>query len=236
MEERGCSVEETSDGGYGVWGFQESVADSGSQVWFLKTDSAGDTLWTRTYGGILDERCYSAQMTAEGSFIVAAETATFGKGAIDIWLLKIDSVGDTVWTQTYGGWSIDRAYCVKQTYDLGYVLAGYTRSFGETQSDLYVIKTDSLGFVNIGEESLPVTYRSNWEVKNPVGSEIILHYADKSQGFHAAVFDASGRQVDELHSQGPSGTIHWGTGFSPGVYFIRVIAGISPAKKVVLIR
>jgi len=78
---------------------------------------------------------------------------------------------------------------------------------------------------------------SDWEVLNPVGSRIVLRYGERPEGFCAHVFDATGRKVDELESAAPSGTIMWGDGQSPGVYFIRV-SGTSSSltRKVALVR
>ncbi len=70
-----------------------------------------------------------------------------------------------------------------------------------------------------------------------IGQRIVMRYANYPQGFSAAVFDASGQKVDELHSDQPSGTITWGEGYSPGVYFIREMSdSLSATQKVILIR
>jgi len=107
---------------------------------------APDTLWTKTYGGSADDIGYAIQQTFDGGYIIVGETRSFGAGDADVWLLKIDENGDTVWTQTYGGDSTDIGYSVQQTVeDSGYIIAGETRSFGAGGSDVYLIKTDSLG-------------------------------------------------------------------------------------------
>ena len=66
------------------------------------------------------------------------------------------------------------------------------------------------------------------------GKEIILKYSNNPFGFKVDVFDASGREVDELFIQDESGNIIWGEGFSPGVYFIRPDVGKTSAQKVIL--
>ncbi len=81
----------------------------------------------------------------------------------------------------------------------------------------------------------PITHLSNWQVTASIGSQITLRYADHPEGFSASIFDPSGRQVDEVHSAQTSGTVSWGEGYGPGVYFIREAQG-STTHKVVLVR
>jgi hypothetical protein len=83
----------------------------------------------------------------------------------------------------------------------------------------------------------PVTRPLNWQVLTPVGQQITLQYKDCPHGFHAEVFDAAGRKVDELKSPAQNGVLTWGEKHSPGVYFIKVESDTSgSAKKVVLMR
>ncbi|MBA7601029.1 hypothetical protein ES703_08093 [subsurface metagenome] len=84
----------------------------------------------------------------------------------------------------------------------------------------------------------PPLANATFEVANPIGRQIVLRYSDLPQGFSASVFDATGRKVDELHVPAQSGTITWGEGYGPGVYFIRVEgdAESSTIHKVVLVR
>jgi len=70
-----------------------------------------------------------------------------------------------------------------------------------------------------------------------VGSQITLRFADSPQGFHADIYNAAGQKVDEVHSTQPGGTVSWGEGFLPGVYFIvPETQGAVRAQKIVLIR
>lgn len=85
-------------------------------------------------------------------------------------------------------------------------------------------------------EKPPTHDSSNFELLSSVGSEIVLRYADRSDGFGASIFDATGRKVDELHATGASGTIIWGNWNRPGVYFIRETAAGSRTQKVILVR
>jgi len=104
-----------------------------------------DTVWTKTFGGPLSDVGVSVKQTNDGGFIVAATTSSFGAGGQDIWLIKTDENGDTLWTKTFGGTGNDRASNVQQTNDNGYAIFGTTNSYGNGGDDFLLWKTDSLG-------------------------------------------------------------------------------------------
>jgi hypothetical protein len=139
----GFSVQQTQDGGYIVAGLITLDSPDFVNVYLIKTNSSGDTLWTRTYGGGGDDYGWSVQQTQDGGYIVAGETNSFGN-SLQVYLIKTNSSGDTLWTKTYGGTGNDLGYSVQQTADGGYIVAGYTKSFGDS-SQVYLIKTNALG-------------------------------------------------------------------------------------------
>jgi hypothetical protein len=140
--DRGWSVQQTEDGGYIVVGYTMSFGDD---VYLIKTDSLGNTLWTKTYGGSQTDEGWSVQQTEDGGYIIAGYTMPFGVDYYDVYLIRTDSSGDTLWTRTYGGEVDDRGSSVQQTEDGGYIVAGFTASFGTGGYDIYLIKTDSSG-------------------------------------------------------------------------------------------
>ncbi len=82
--------------------------------------------------------------TNDGGFIVAATTSSFGAGGQDIYLIKTDENGDTLWTKTFGGTGNDRASKIVQTNDNGYAIFGTTNSFGNNGDDFLLLKVDSI--------------------------------------------------------------------------------------------
>jgi hypothetical protein len=138
------SIRQTSDGGYIVVGSTESFGLGPEDVYLVKTDSLGDTLWTKTYGGTSWDLGLSVQQTLDGGFIIVGDTY-LGPGVGNVYLIKTDIQGDTLWTKNYGGNQIDRGRSVQQTSDKGYIIAGITESFGAGTYDVYIIKTDTLG-------------------------------------------------------------------------------------------
>jgi hypothetical protein len=141
--EIGRSVIPTSEGGYIVAGGKNSVGDWNFYV--IKTNSNGDTLWTKTYGGIDFDSGWTIKKTFDGGYIIIGSTKSFGVGSFDVYLIKINANGDTLWTKTYGGTGMDFGYSVIQTPDTGYVMVGRTNSYGTGSEDVYLIKTNVNG-------------------------------------------------------------------------------------------
>ena len=141
----GMWVQQTTDGGYIIAGATDSYGAGSRDFYLVKTDSIGDTLWTRTYGGIDMEYCYNVRQTTDGGYIAAGYTTSYGAGGRDFYLVKTDSNGDTLWTGIYGGIDYDYGMGVQQTTDGGYIFTGYTNSYGAGGYDFYLIKTDSAG-------------------------------------------------------------------------------------------
>ena len=139
------SVSETSDGGFIIAGSTTSFGAGQRDVYIIKTNFIGDTLWTRTYGGENGDRATSVQQTSDGEFMITGFTYSYGAGSSDLYLLKTDSNGDSLWTRTYGGEDPDGGAMVQQTADGGYIILGHTESFGNGYRDIWLLKTDENG-------------------------------------------------------------------------------------------
>ena len=139
------SVVALDGGGYIAVGYTESFGAGGSDIWLLRLDAAGDTAWTRTYGGAQNERGEDIRRTADKGFIIAGRSSSFNPPLHDMYLVRIDAAGDTLWTRTYGGAAMDHAYSVDQALDGGFVAAGYTDSFGSGGRDMYLVRCDTAG-------------------------------------------------------------------------------------------
>jgi hypothetical protein len=132
----------TDDGGYLFCGGTESFGAGDWDVYLLRTDAGGDTLWTRTYGGVGRDLGAGLAPVPDGGFIVAGETASYGAGDYDIYLLRIDADGDTLWTRTYGGAEHERGSGIIRTTDGRYAVCGRTSSFGAGDHDAYLVLVD----------------------------------------------------------------------------------------------
>ena len=140
-------AQQTEDGGYLVTGMTNSFSAGDLDVWLLKLDGSGNVTWEKTYGGIGDDSAASVRQTEDGGYIVAGGTSSFGAGSSDFWLLKLDGSGNVTWEKAYGGTGYDYAMSIKQSFDKGYIVAGYTSSFGVTNSGMWIIKVDENGVI-----------------------------------------------------------------------------------------
>jgi hypothetical protein len=164
----------------------DSFADN-YDVWLIKTDSSGDTMWTYVYGGSDDDKGESVHQTSDRGYIIAGSTASYGAGSYDIWLIKTDSLGDTLWTKTFGGGEPDYAKCVQQTTDGGYIIIGYTGDSGPSgNQDLLLIKTDSLGTKEWEKIFGGTMFEQGWSVQQTPDHGFILTgmvYAGEANGW-----------------------------------------------------
>lgn len=142
--DNGWSVFETENGDFTLFGFTNSLGAGGRDYYLLRTDSAGQLLWERTYGGADDEYGWDLSTTADGGFVLAGQTESFGSGDIDGYLIKVDDAGEMEWSQTYGGPDEDRLYSVDLCADGGFILTG-TSGQSSSSRDLYLVRTDADG-------------------------------------------------------------------------------------------
>jgi hypothetical protein len=140
--DKGFSIQQTTDDGYIITGYTNSWLND---VYLIKTDGNGDSLWTKTFGGINEDYGYSVQQTTDGGYIICGYTESFGSVDKDVYLIKTDGNGTEQWSKTLGGTGIDLGRSVQQTTDGGYIITGGTSSFGNGSMDVYLIKTDGNG-------------------------------------------------------------------------------------------
>ena len=145
--EYGKSVQQTSDGGFILLGYTESYGAGDYDFWLIKTDAQGNRQWDKTFGGSKEDKSSSVQQTSDGGYILLGYTESYGAGDADLWLIKYcpEVLSCQAWNRTFGGSKDDRGYSVQHTMDGGYVLLGYTKSYGAGGEDIWLIKTDVQG-------------------------------------------------------------------------------------------
>ncbi len=143
--ERGNSIQQTSDGGYILFGDTNSFGNGENDLYLVRTDASGNEIWSKTFGGAKQDYGYSVQQTTDAGYILLGTTDSFGSGSTDIYLVKTDSSGNEIWSKTFDGTKEDYGYSVQQTTDAGYIILGTTNSFDSSYSKIYLVKIDSSG-------------------------------------------------------------------------------------------
>jgi len=144
-DDGGNSVIQTSDGGYLVAGLTDSWGAGSKDIYLIKTNEYGDTTWTKHYGGYNWDDAAAVIEGTDNNFYITGGVSSFGNGATDAFLMKVSSVGDSVWLKTYGGTEDDDGYDLLQCNDGGFMITGASCSFAIGFSSVYAIRTDANG-------------------------------------------------------------------------------------------
>ena len=170
----GYLVKQTFDNGYIITGKTESLGNGESDIWLVKTDYRGNEESNQTFGGVENDEGYSIYITNDNGYIIAGSTYSFGSGLSDFWIIKTDSNGNEEWNRTFGGGSYDCARSIQQTTDNGYIIAGYTWSFGNGQTDMWLIKTDQNGNEEWNQTFGGIWHDRGFSVPQPSGDGSII--------------------------------------------------------------
>jgi hypothetical protein len=143
--EEANAVMQTSDGGYIIVGLTYSYGMGLSDSYIIRTDEAGDTLWTKTYGGDLYEACYDVAAIDEGGFAIVSSNTSDGPGATGVEFRKLDENGESVLVRRYGGENLDSPRCLTRCIPSGYLIGGWTASFAQSREDMYALRVADNG-------------------------------------------------------------------------------------------
>jgi len=138
---------QTSDGGYAIAGYTYSFGSAPfdtSDFWLVKTDASGTEQWNKTYGGTNSEVANALVQTVDGGYALAG-WKQFEDYTANFWLVKTNSEGTMLWSQTYEGIDDEKAYALVQTSDGGYAIAGSTFSYETECYNFWLVKTDAYG-------------------------------------------------------------------------------------------
>ena len=122
-------VEQTTDGGYIICGSTYSYGKGNVDCYLIKTNSSGDTLWTKTFGGVNEDIANSVVQTSDGGYILTGTTKSMGDTLGDFYTVKTNAFGDTLWTNIFGGSNLDYGNDVLESINGGYIVGGETQSF-----------------------------------------------------------------------------------------------------------
>ncbi len=143
------------------------VAVSGSS-------SSSANYFARSYGGSNSDTFLDVHQTSGGGYIVAGYTRSFGAGQADAWVMKLTSDGDVDWQRAYGGSSNDRAHDIYQLSSGDFVFTGFTESFGEGKSDVWVVKLTNNGSVTWEKTYGSPKNESGFAIEETGGGDLIV--------------------------------------------------------------
>jgi hypothetical protein len=144
------AVVQTLDGnlmvvGYGGSGMSPNLV----MIWGVSL--SGDTLWSRSYGSTGWTQGNDACLLPDGNVAVVGFRLGADGLRSDVWLLKCTPAGDTLWTRTIGGDSTDVGERIRNGPNGELILGASTRSYGQGNYDVWLVRTDSLGQVISGQ-------------------------------------------------------------------------------------
>jgi len=213
----GYSVQQTTDGGYIITGYTETLGNGGSDVYLLKTDGSGDSLWTKTFGGqsafISGDEGYSVQQTTDGGYIITGKKQV-GLDDWDAYLIKTDGNGVEQWSQTFGGTEEEWGNSVQQTTDGGYIITGRIESFGNGNCDVYLIKTNGNGTEEWSQTFGGVSYDFGSSIQQTTdGGYIITGYTESfgNGGSDVYLIKTNGNGTEQWSQTFGGASFDWGT-------------------------
>lgn len=141
----GWSVDETHDRGFIVLGHTHDFGAGSTDFMLLRLDPTGSLEWAKALGGPGQEYGCPVIQTSDLGFALAGWTNSFGAGAEDFLVIKLDPNGDLVWAKTIGGAGPDFPYSLTETADRYLIVSGWTQSFGSGGNDFLVVALDRDG-------------------------------------------------------------------------------------------
>jgi Tol biopolymer transport system component len=147
--DRGYRVLAAAGGGFLILGETRSLGAGDRDLYLVKVDMAGEELWSQVYGGPREEQSGTIHATADGGYILSGQTASYGAGGVDVYLVKTDAQGNAEWTQTYGSELDDEGYAAIELPDGGFLVLGCvvhgSGDFMTMNPDVYLVRTDGQG-------------------------------------------------------------------------------------------
>jgi len=196
-------------------------------------------MWTAAYGGNEIEQGYSVCEITNSGYAIAGYTDSYGSGNGDFYLLRTNEDGDTLWTKTFGGNQWEYALSIQSSSDGGYIITGYTESYGQGNGDVYLVKTAE-DPANVNEELDHKPLLNNLRIfisPNPFTTVTSFKFigTNKKIKYNLTIYDASGRLVKSVKLT--TNSCQLGADLVPGIYFLKLKVGeCTETKKIIKIR
>jgi hypothetical protein len=238
------AIHETMDGGFLLGGYTGTGGAWRTKAWILKTDANGDTLWSRKFGhDTSSTACYSIEGLSDGGFVLSGFTGASSGGNRDLWLMRINSAGDSLWSYVLGGdTSREAGFEIEQLSDGGFVIAGYTGDRDDWRTNAWLIRTTPELSADPPGPWVPMPCALSQNYPNPFNANTTISFDLPSESrVLLNMFDITGRKVvtlaDEVMVAGGH-VINFDAGALPsGIYIYRLQAdGFSRSRKLVVLK
>ncbi|MCE3259722.1 MAG: lipoprotein [Bacteroidetes bacterium] len=219
LSDEAGSILSNSDGGF-TFAIRDSTASNDIDVRVINVNSTGTVNWNKNYGASLKDTPKTLCATSDGGYLVGAISRSFGWINPDMWLLKMNSAGDTTWSRHFGSSDHEHCHMAKQMTDGSYLAAGHARSWGPGQK-VYFLKLNSSGVVSVNEQ-----FASTTEVNiypNPSLNSSVYFRLRDNQNSNVTICNSLGQRIY-------SGTIGNGemvdlSRHSAGIYLVTLETG-----------
>lgn len=238
------NIMQTSDGGFLLVGYTQSWDSRGRDIWLLKTDAAGDSLWSRIYGGITYDVGVDILEVPNSGFIIAAVSSVTSTGDYDSWIIKTNMSGDSLWTIILGRDEEDKLLSINWLDDGSYLLCGTSSSYGAGSVDFWLVKTTpdtAIDATTPPRLIIPSDFKLA-AYPNPFNPATTISFSLPATGPVSVVaYDLMGRVVRTIMNQNLSAGSHTCTfaadDLPSGAYFLKLQHDQREAAlKVVLVR
>lgn len=235
--DEGIFVVSNNDSTYTFCVRDSSTNGTNIDVQIIKTDANGTIIWDKNYGGTEKDTDKMIQKTNDQGYVVAAISRSFGLNLPNMWILKLDSEGDTLWSRSYGGTDNEHCYAVRQTADGGYIAVGKCESFSNEDGIMF-LKLNSNG--KLGPLGVNEIYSENnlYIYPNPSKMIVNVNLNEVVSPVSIRITDAFGQLIflETKYSTNKNNTISIDLkGNKPGVYFLTTISGEKiNSKKIIL--
>lgn len=139
------NIRNTTDGDFIITGNTKDTPDNSRDALLLKVDKNGILLWKKHYGTSDGESAVGITLTSDGGYIFTGSDANGSSGDFNVYCVKTDADGNALWTKTYGGPNWEGGSTIITTQDGGYMISGYTVSYGAGAEDGFLVKIDKDG-------------------------------------------------------------------------------------------
>jgi len=228
--------------------FLEDSVIQERDAWLVRTNELGEILWDKVIGGAGWDEIYTMSPTSDGGYILAGEKYVEETDSQDMWLIRVNDRGETLWTTTLGDSAYETAYDVQQTSDDGYIVTALKHNRELDVDQTWLVRFgDNIPGPTMPGEQVADKFLLEQNYPNPFNlTTTIRYFIVAPTEIRLRIYDLLGRElkilVNEYQLPGQKsvrwdGTDHNGKNVSTGIYFYQIEAGENlERRKMMLIK